>query len=122
MEAQNLFRESLVTGEQESGRTRSRVTQIDQVEQRCHVGFQCAPSSKRFSEVEDEVGLVLRKLGEDRFNLVIDREPRGLMSSFPERGIELIQYGIDGRLECVLSMQQSDLHPERLLRFDIDCV
>src|SRR5687768_18296767 len=114
MEAQNLFRESLVTGEQESGRTRSRVTQIDQVEQRCHVGFQCAPSSKRSSEVEDEVGLVLRKLGEDGFNVAIDRDPRGLMSSFPERGIELIRYGIDGRLEGALGMRHDHLHPLRL--------
>src|SRR6202022_4829459 len=110
VEGQNFLRESLVSGENETGRARPRVTQIDQIEKRGDVRFERAFSAERVGEIEHEIGLLVRQLVDQRRHGVIDSQSARRMAVGDERGVQLIENRIHRRIERVLAVQYGDLH------------
>ena len=110
MKREYLLRQRLVTGENESRRTRAGIPQIEQIEQRRDVGFQRALSAKGFSKIENEIGLKIPQRGDHRLDRVVGRQPPRRVTILRQRGVELIEKGIEGRIERVFAVQDGDLH------------
>jgi len=62
MKGQHLLCQGFVAGENEAGRTRAGVAQIEKIQQRCDIGFERALAAKRLGQVEDELRLKILEL------------------------------------------------------------
>jgi hypothetical protein len=109
VECQHFFGQRLVAGQDQSGRTGTRVAEVDQVEERRHIRFQRALPAERLGEVEDEVGCFDCQLVDERLNFGVDREPPRGMTATEESVLELVQHRINRWLERVLAVEDRDL-------------
>jgi hypothetical protein len=110
VKCQHLLRERLVTGENQPGGARTSVAEIQKIEQRGDVRLERAFSPERFGEIEDELGLLLRQLVYQRLHRVVHGQSPCHVPVGGERGVELIEQRIYGRIECILAVEDGNLH------------
>src|SRR6185437_9862701 len=105
VERQDFLGQSLVAGENESGRTRAGVAQVEKIQQRRDVGFERALPAKRLGQIEHELRLKFLQLRNHRVDRIVDRQSSRCVTVFCEGGVELVEKRVDWWIERVFAVQ-----------------
>src|SRR4029434_10777578 len=107
---QHLFASRLFNCDQETGRTRARITQVEQIEQRRDVRFERALSRERLGEVDDEIRTAVGQLVYQRLDGVVHHNAARLVTRLAQRSLDLTEYRILLALDCIFRVKQCELH------------
>src|SRR5436189_886447 len=110
VEAEHLLRQALVSGQEQSRRAGTGVTQPQEIQQRRDARVQRADSGERLDEVENEVRLRRAERVRDRDDVLVSTHPCHFVRQRLDCPGELAEHRILRWLERVSGMQERDAH------------